>query len=45
MNIDAFVHILPMVLYGMGGIFVVTIVICAVVMLLNKVFAPKRDKA
>ncbi len=41
MNIDAFLHILPMVVYGMAGIFIVTAVIYAVVSVLNKVFAPK----
>ncbi len=44
MDIDAFVKILPMVLYGMGGIFVVTGVIYLSVAVLNKVFVPKKEK-
>lgn len=42
MDFEAFVNILPMVLYGMAGIFIVTGVIYAVVAVLNKIFAPKK---
>ncbi len=44
MNIDiaGFLHVLPIVGYGMVGIFIVTAVIYAVVATLNKIFAPKK---
>ncbi len=43
-NIDAFIHVLPMVVYGMAGIFIVTAVIYAVVALLNKIFKPDDNQ-
>jgi ABC-type phosphate transport system permease subunit len=44
LNLDAFLNVLPMVVYGMAGIFIVTAVIYAVVAFLNKIFAPKRGE-
>lgn len=42
MNVNAFLNVLPMVVYGMAGIFIVTAVIYATVALLNEIFAPKK---
>ncbi len=42
MNVSGFLEVLPLVVYGMVGIFIVTAVIYAVVSILNKVFSPKK---
>ncbi len=42
-DIAAFIDVLPMVVYGMLGIFAVTAVIYAVVALLNKIFTPDEE--
>lgn len=43
-NVDAFLNVLPMVVYGMAGIFIVTAVIYAAVALLNKIFKPENNQ-
>ncbi len=42
MNVSGFIEVLPLVVYGMVGIFIVTAVIYAVVSILNKIFTPKK---
>lgn len=41
-SIDAFLSTLPVMLYGMGGIFLVMIVIYCVIGILNKLFPEKH---
>lgn len=43
-DITAFLNSLPIMLYGMGGIFIVTVVIIAVIKLLNVIFKPGKDE-
>lgn len=43
-DVNAFLNVLPMVFYGMAGIFIVTAVIYASVVILNKVFSPEENK-
>lgn len=42
MNIDAFLQTLPIIFYGLGGIFAVIIVIILCVRLLTSLFPARR---
>lgn len=44
MNVEAFLATLPLLLKGMGGIFLVIGVIMLVIWLLNKAFPEKREE-
>ena len=42
MNINGFIESLKIMLYGMGGIFIVTLTIYAMVEIMNKIFSYKN---
>ena len=44
MNVEAFLATLPLLLKGMGGIFLVIGVIMLVIWLLNKAFPEKQEE-
>lgn len=43
MNVQAFLNSLPIMLYGMGGIFIVTVLVFVCIKILTKLFPEKEE--